>query len=182
VRQVLLGPGRIRVELGLAGQEGSSFTLSFELQSGWLVASVADAGALRHLTRAQLATLRDALAGLYKLAGVDLSREQITELLLGRFHSYEITQRGLVAHGGDDSVPATVYDLHLATPTATHRGVARHPRFPHVLDGKRLVYSRAPLPWQRWEDVWQDDLAGRGHYPPLLDSFRLLTGESLWTG
>ncbi|HQW51319.1 MAG TPA: hypothetical protein PL082_04625, partial [Tepidiformaceae bacterium] len=69
--------------------------LHFEEQSGWLVASVGEPGFFAVLSPEQRAIMETVLSGLYKLAAVDLVREQI-EALIGEGARYDIADEGLI--------------------------------------------------------------------------------------
>ncbi len=77
VGQVELASNRISVELTLAGHPDRTVWLDFEECAGWMVAHVRDVGWLGHLGEEQALALNTALAALYKLAAVDLVREQL---------------------------------------------------------------------------------------------------------
>jgi hypothetical protein len=82
--------------------------LDFEERSGWLVAGVARSGWLVQLRPEQLLVWRDALAGFYKYAGVDLVREQIAHCLPNML-SYTVVEQGLVVQPTADT--EELYDL-----------------------------------------------------------------------
>ncbi len=77
VGQVELASNRISVELALAGHPDRAVWLDFEECAGWMVAHVRDVGWLARLSEEQALALNTALAALYKLAAVDLVREQL---------------------------------------------------------------------------------------------------------
>ena len=53
-----------------------NLVLAMEERSGWLVAGIAESGWLDEVSPKQEGALVDALAGFYKMAGIDLIREQ----------------------------------------------------------------------------------------------------------
>ncbi len=99
-----LNPGEItiainRIRLELCGP-GASIHVDFEEHAGWLVAGLICPDGCRETWFARLApeqasAFRDALAGFYKLAGVDVVREQV-EALLPAKTVYDLTAEGLV--------------------------------------------------------------------------------------
>jgi len=70
-----LATNRILAELRCEELSPDSLWLSFAEQNGWLIASVHKRGWLDALRDSQRATLDNALAGFYKMAGVDLARD-----------------------------------------------------------------------------------------------------------
>ena len=71
-----------------------SLWIALEEHSGWLVAAMHERGWLDRLGRRQRRTLANALAGFYKLAGVDLVREQLDAQLQPGTEDYRIDERG----------------------------------------------------------------------------------------
>src|SRR5262249_13680195 len=103
-----------------------------------------------------------ALAGLYKLSGVDLTHEQIAAALAPAAPRYHLTRCGLVAGPGADGRPEVVYPLDdgavclpyvlSGAPVADLPGLER----------RRLVFRETPVLWQEWVEAWQRDQAGQG--------------------
>jgi hypothetical protein len=173
--EIHIGTNRIRLEL--CGP-GASVHVDFEEHAGWLLAGLTCLAAwpetwLARLTPEQALALRDALAGFYKLAGVDMVREQI-ESLLPAGTTYEVTAEGLVvwsAAGGDGEA---VYDLRAGGERAPHsRGTAPLLSLP-PLSIDALLYSSSPIRWTDWVQTWQLDHDGKGHAPLLPLRVRLL--------
>ena len=77
-----------------------SMWLAFEEQAGWLVAGIHRRGWSDGLSYARRQALASALAGFYKMAGVDLVREQIESRLAAGSEGYAITTTGLVIWPG----------------------------------------------------------------------------------
>jgi hypothetical protein len=170
VGEIKIGTNRIRLELcGL----GSSAHVDFEEHAGWLIAGLTFPDAksatwLARLTQEQTLTFRDALAGFYKLAGVELVREQI-EALLPTGTDYDVTAEGLVvwpASGGE-----TVYDLRKG-PELLPRSHGASPLPP--LTTEALLFSATSIYWVDWVRTWQLDHDGKGHAPLLPPRVRLL--------
>ena len=91
VGQVLLSCNRIRIELVHATYPQEPVWLAFEQRFGWLLGSLQEAGWLQRLTGVHAQIFTTALAGIYKIAGVDFVREQLAALLPAQGPSYEIT-------------------------------------------------------------------------------------------
>src|SRR5262249_54337273 len=128
---------------------------------------------LARLTSEQAATFRDALAGFYKLAGVDVVREQV-ETLLPAGAAYDLTTEGLVVWPTSEGDGEVVYEL------SDGGGLFPRPRdswpFPALppLRRETLLYSATPIQWTDWVQTWQLDHNGKGHAPLLPPRVRLL--------
>jgi hypothetical protein len=170
VGEIKIGTNRIRLEL--CGP-GASVHVDFEEHAGWLVAGLTCLDAegttwLTQLTAEQTLAFRDALAGFYKLAGVELVREQI-EALLPQDSAYDLTAEGLVvwpASGGEG-----VYDLRNG-PELIPR--AHGSSILPPLSTEAVLYSASPIRWLDWVRTWQLDHDGKGHVPLLPLRVRLL--------
>jgi hypothetical protein len=164
--EVRAGTNRIRFELRCPDVGPAAVQIDFEEHSGWLVAGVAQAGWLGHLTEEQGRTFTNALAGYYKAAGVDLVREQIAAVLPPGA-TYAVDDHGLTVWPGGDT-PAT-YDL---------EGPLLVPRPPLAdlpsLAAEQVLFSAAPISWDEWVEVWELDRAGKGHTVRLVRGQRLL--------
>ena len=125
--EVVPGAKRFLVEIIRPGRGGPGLWLSFEEHSGWLVAGVLDPGWLVDLPPSGRDALAAALAGLYKMAGVDLVREPIARALGPDAPSYDFREEGLVVWPDDAS---TVEILYLLRP---------EPGVPPLVDDRRRV-------------------------------------------
>jgi hypothetical protein len=154
------------------GQE--HLRIGFAERGGWLVAAIEQRGWLKDLADAPLQALRTALAGLYKLAGVHLVREEIEACFNGVLLSFDIGQRGLLVWLNGDCAAPAVYDL---------AGKTRV--FPHSMDGTRqetlpvlaaagVLYHMLPLTWDRWVAAWEQDQFGKEQGCGVLQDFQLL--------
>ena len=170
VHAIEVGSNRIRVGIACPGVSADVAWLQFEEQSGMLVASVATAGFIDALSPDQEATLEISLAGLYKLAGVDIVREQV-ESLLGLATPYDISAEGLVVWPGKGYATEVVYALDGAgTVTAVVRGEPPTEP-PAALDVDRLLFARQAILWTAWVEAFRDDRESSARViggPPLL--------------
>jgi hypothetical protein len=173
VRKVMLTPTRIGIELEQGRIEGA-LHLEWEDQAGWLVACVRELGWLGALENAQRQDVTTALAGLYKLAGIDLVYEQVRESLPSEA-GFRVTEHDLILETGPLHEATVRYDLTRS----------RGPLKPYTLDGSlasnwtpldpgRVLFARIPLSWQQWVENWQNN--GDGKMPPRLlsSSIKLL--------
>ncbi|MBX6314269.1 MAG: hypothetical protein IRY99_15355, partial [Isosphaeraceae bacterium] len=169
VDRVELATNRVRIELAHPDYPGADLVLAFEEQSGWLLATLAELGWLAILPDAPRRSLATALAGLYKLAGVDLVREQLTASLSA---PYDIAEDGLLVWPGDLAAEA-LYDLRDGAVLAPRVLDAPRPVDLPLLDADRLIFRRRPIAWRDWVAAW--DVCG----PPervLGDGLILLPG------
>jgi hypothetical protein len=169
VGRVALALNRIGVELFHAGFPDRPAWLEFEERARWLVGGVREPGWLDGLTAEQRDVFTTALAGLYKLAGVQLVREQLRPNLPAGA-DYDLAPEGLVLWPERRPGRSLTYDLREGGRQVEPREPdgLRAPGGP-VLDADRLVFARVPLLWRRWVESWEQDQAGAGH-PRLFDA------------
>jgi hypothetical protein len=163
--RVLLGTNRIRLELAAEG--APSAWLEWEDRYGWLATGWAEPGFLTALTDEQARVFGNALAYLYKRAGVDLVQEQVRAALPKEAQHSDLCPDGLLAwYGGRDSAPL-LYDIADPAPQLRPRVPGqRHPTSGPVLDSTRLMFNRVELTWSQWTDVWRSPAPG--DKPPRL--------------
>jgi len=147
-----LGTNCIRIELECRELTGANLELAFEIHAGWLVAGIAEPGWLNQLAEAQRQALLTALAGLYKLAGVDLVREQMETVLGTDALSYTIEEDGLRVRAGADT--EVVYDLRNGPviQPQTPAGVVCKDR--PVVPAEQLLFKRVSVTWPAWVQTW----------------------------
>jgi hypothetical protein len=153
VGRLRLATNRIRAELCCPAVTGDSVLLDFEHRAGFLVAQVARGGWLSSLNDEQRAAFADALAGLYKKAGVDLVSEDVRARVPAG-SEWDVTQDALVLL--DEK----------GKPTARCA--------PGEPIGSGAWFRDRPLAWQRWVDTWQRDERGEPHEPRALPEVTLL--------
>lgn len=155
VSRVEAGSNRIRIELECLELDHATVEIAFEEQAGWLLAGIARVGWLPGLTPQQRDTFARALAGLYKLAGVDLVREQI-DASFPRSMSYDVAEEGLVVWPGDSYDIEAVYDLR-AEPVmkAIVRAGPESDDLPDLITS-RVRFRDLVLPWDDWVLAWQN--------------------------
>jgi hypothetical protein len=167
VGKVALASKRFRIALTHASYPDAPVELEFEAHAGWLVAGLGDAGWLGQLSPEQARALTTGLAILYKLAGVDLVREQLQANLPPGTATYDLTSEGLVLWRERRLGGGAVYNLRDRTgrlkpyPVGTASGI-----WP-VSDRKRLVFADLSLTWDQCVRCWEQDRSGSGH-PQLL--------------
>ena len=112
-----------------------------------------------------------ALAGIYKIGGVDIIREQLAALLPTEVPRYDITGQELLVWTTQRNGQAIAYDLgdshDLLRPRRENGKAVEGAPF---LNARRLFFSRVPLTWQEWVEFWQKDHEGNEHPHLLSDS------------
>jgi len=154
---VHLATNRITVELSCPELGPDSVVLGFDHQSGWLLGGVLDRGWLPKLGGEQRQTLAAALAGLYKMAGVDLTREQIAEGLAPTPVAFDITEAGLVVWPGPDFTKEAVYDLSAGPVLEPRPTNGALPQGLRPLDASRVLFNNTPVTWKDWVWTWDRD-------------------------
>jgi hypothetical protein len=172
VGRVSLATNRISIELADGASRDGAFVLELKTRAGWLVAGIRERGWVDGLPRDQLRTLLAGLVYLYKLAGVDLVREQVRAALPSAVVSYDITPVGLVLWLDQRHGSAIVYDLvdpaDRLEPRIPGDGVAAS--WP-ALEARRVVFGRVALSWDDWVASWEQARQGLG-YPELPNEDR----------
>ena len=162
-----VGTNSLLVEIKAPQFGDEPLWISFEEQSGRLIASLSQAGWTRHVTVPQRAVLAGLLVGFYRISGVDLVRGQIAACLGEGVSPYEITDAGLdllPKAAGDaeviydlDEFPEIVPRIEGALIAANHRPV----------NAKSLVFADTRTLWTDWVDAWSREDAGEP-FPELL--------------
>jgi hypothetical protein len=155
VSTVELASNSLRVTICCPRLSPEPLWLAFQEQSGWLVGGIPDFGWGEQLSHDQLRILHGALAGLYRLGGVDLIREQIDACFPPRIPPYDISERGLTLW------PAGRYEIEVnysldqrPTISPRPRSVARSYNLPS-LRRTDLVFADTEIPWESWVRFWE---------------------------
>lgn len=178
VGAVHLSTNRIRVELFCPGLSPAPLCLSFTFRSGWLVARVAEPGWLTQLSAPQRQALRLALAGFYKLSGVDLVCEQIAAALEPNRLSFDIAAAGLVVRPEDNPTEEAIYDLDAESPLLPRGAVDSAPSALPTLRSTQVLFRELAIPWDQWVKTWEQDQTEQTLPEAFLEGVRLLPEES----
>jgi hypothetical protein len=152
VGEVNLGTNRIRLEV--VPETGTPAWLEWEDRSGWLVAGWANPGFLGGLPDDQAGALANALAYLYKRAGVDVVREQVRVELPKEAAHFDVGPGGLTVWYGSREATPVLYDLGDPAAELRPRTARRRPTPGPTLEAPRVMFSRVPLTWSQWTGVW----------------------------
>jgi hypothetical protein len=165
VGRVILASNRIAVELVHADFLPDPVRVEWEERSGWLIAGIQQPGWLGRLTAEQRPGMTAALAGLYKLAGIDLVREQVgAQLPAAAADGFDVSSRGLVIRPPSRQGRALLYDLGDPKDQIRPRTLAGAPTANGpVLEAASVVFARVAIPWDQWVAFWQ----GREKRPAL---------------
>jgi hypothetical protein len=172
--EILLGTNRILIEVYAPEMRGPSLWIALEDQAGWLVAGIDRRGWLDHLSATQRGTLANALAGFYKMAGVDLVREQLDAHLPAEKETYTIERGGLVVRSverPDETLTYPLSDWPGARPVGPVQPLAM--RYPSRAE---LIFSARPIAWSVWIRAWQRDQSVGTDVPVPLADTHLLPG------
>ena len=172
VGRIRLGSNSLRVPIHREESGGDPLVLTFEEQSGWLVATVSSSGWLASIGGAERARIRNAIVVLYKRAGVEIVREQIVAALADGRVAWDIADEGLVVWPGHDWDAEIVYPLDDADPLRPVSAAGRVPGGFPPLPATALLFAESPLAFREWVNAWADGDAGSPH--PLLPSVRVL--------
>ncbi len=172
--RIEIGSNRVQMTIVCPSVGSAPATIRFELQSGWIVGGLAEPGWITQLDAAQRRIFEIALAGFYKLSGVDILREQLSAALKpddAPTPPYDIADEGLVVWPGDGFETEAIYDLEATKLTPVVRGAPYAGQL-FDLGGRHALFGREPLYWSVWATTWQQIARGE---PPMP----IITGPSL---
>ncbi len=167
--EIRLGCNRILIELYCPDLGEDSMWLAFEEQSGWLVASIHRRGWADILGYPKRQTLASALAGFYKMAGVELVREQIEVQLEPGAPEFEVTDSELIVYPRPGSPPSAYYLGNWPPLDNSDELVAAL-----ASQRERWVFAATPIAWRRWVVTWELDQLGGFANHQVLDHLALL--------
>jgi hypothetical protein len=152
--KVHLATNRVRLEFNCPQEQGPLVIL-LDLQSGWLVARTQRPAWLEEFAPGARRALDTALAGLYKLAGVDLVAAQIQAALAPAGLSCVVTGAGIAVWSGGRGGDEATYPLsdgQVLPPRSLGRLAAELP----VLTAERVLFRAVPITWEEWVEAWED--------------------------
>ncbi len=182
VGEIHLGCNRILIELYCPDLAEESMWLAFEEQSGWLVASIYRRGWSDSLSYPRRHALASALAGFYKMAGVDLVREQIESRLEPSSRGYEITDDFLAVWSSDNRLQV-IYSLRSLPgleenyESTTFQPGSLSKSVNSATDRDQWVFAATPISWRRWVVTWELDQLGGVSRHHVMENMHLLPNE-----
>ncbi len=154
VSEISLGLNRIEAEMtGMDDNGYASFKISLELVDGILMGSVSKPGGTLALNEQQNRCLSLGIAGLYKFAGIEISKEQVTSNLPSWVSDWKISEGNLVLFSENQStilVPINTGEPLLKLQVKNLEKACTL----NTLDAERLLFGRQPLTWQEWSEGW----------------------------
>jgi len=152
-----LGSNRVTVELICEKLTRARTVIAFEEQSGLIVASVVTPGFIPLFpTKESRILFENALAGFYRVAGVDLVREQI-RAVLGEHIAYDISDDGLVVWPDEHYRTEVIYPLDNAFSDPISEPTIRGetPRTPpKSIDLRKIMFRDQHITWRDWVKAW----------------------------
>ena len=141
------------VQLTCPTTERQPVELLFEEQSGWLVATVADAGWLQNVSPEMQHSFETALRGFYAKAGVDLVREQVERQLVGS-HPYDIRSFGLLVWPDREFEKDVSVDLHRRHQLRPFPPARASIYGMTPMSREAVLFSDSKIAWNDWKQVW----------------------------
>jgi hypothetical protein len=161
VGHIELASNRLRVELINADHADRPARLEWYEQDGWLIAQLNERGWFDQIAEMPREAVTTALVGLYKLAGIDIVREQVHANVPRPISCFDLTAHDLVLWLDRRHGTAVLYDLkdlygRLRPRTPDNERATDWP----VLEAKRLIFSQMAITWDQWVESWQDQTPG----------------------
>jgi hypothetical protein len=182
VGQVELSSNRIRIELTHSAYREQPARLEWLEQEHWLVASVSEPGWFDRLEAAPRQAVTTALAGLYKLAGIDVVSEQVKANLPAPISCFDLSERDLVLWLNYRHGKAVLYDLESLDGRLRPRSPdgPASPEWP-VLDADRILFSSVSITWDEWVESWQNRSTDHSMPTPPRINLEVLPNGQLLT-
>lgn len=166
-----LGSNRVIVELACDKLTKSRTVVAFEEQSGLIVASIVDSGFINFFPDKETRILfENALAGFYRVAGVDLVREQI-RTVLGDDVAYDISEEGLVVWPDEHYRTEVIYRLDSGFTDPIVDPVVRGetPKTePKTIDLRKIMFRDQHITWADWVGAWSQEEPKHGGFGRVL--------------
>ena len=164
--RIELATHMIRIELEHSGHPNEPVRWAFAHKAGWLTVQIEQLGWLKNLPERQFDALTTAMAGWYKLAGVDVVREQVEAGLAGTGWSYAVEQKGLGLRPAPRAPDEVIFPMYDTVRLNLKRMAKDSVVTPLVPPSENLVFARLPIRWDAWVAAWLRDQ--RGQAPKLL--------------
>lgn len=174
VDAVHVGTNRLQIVLAAPEVSAEKLVVTLADVSGLLIAEVSQPGWLCRLRPPAADTFCAALAGFYKMCGVELICEQLDAALDLENHAWMVDSGRLVVW--PISAPANAVYYHLGDEPLLAPRNAQGDLVPgHItLEREEILYSCKPLWWQRWAETWRHDRPDHRSVRRLVESARLV--------
>jgi hypothetical protein len=146
--KIELASNRVKIELLCLSVTNAPAVLVFDEQSGFLLAQIPSLGFIEKLNIVDRIVLENGIAGVYKMAGVDLVREQISQALNGA--AYDINEEGLSVWPDASYKSEIVFDLDGHGPTMRPRLKSGEAPLPEPMAVSRVVFGKQDIAWASW--------------------------------
>ena len=158
VSHIHIASNRIDIVLACPSIDPAPTTIRIELAGRWLVASIVARGWFAKVTDpGKRKILEMALAGFYKLAAIDIVREQIEHALHtagATTPTFDLADEGLVVWPRADYDTEVVYNLMSHRLKRSVRGEPLEGETP-ALAGKQVQFGKQPVYWSVWSTSWR---------------------------
>jgi len=141
------------IEFLCSSNPGELAQIRFQEQSGWLIATIAEAGWLKSISTEQRNSVLHALEGFYRKGGIDLVREQLENNLTHEL-PYDIDSEGLriwPSHQFEVEIVANLRDVKVITPLPAYQASQAGLR---PITREKIVFSATQTEWTQWEKTW----------------------------
>ena len=158
--KVGLLPSGIHLRLVMHGagwRADAPLHLLFQVRRDWMVVKILQPGWIETLNAEQRGVVATALAGLYKLSGVELVEEQVQRALSLPNMVYHLRPSEAEVWARDHRGTPVTYGLRTWGVTRPHpSNLAKSLGF-LPLNPKQLLFSERDIPWDDWVGYWQND-------------------------
>jgi len=166
---VQLATNRVKLALECRQCPGETALITFEARGPWLVGGLTDLGLLARFSSEQRDVLAAGLVNLYKLAGVDLLRQEIEAQLPHPTPPYDVARQGLVVWPTPSRPQEVRYDFGAGEQIPPRSAGTMPPGVMPSLNRSRLLFGRIRVDWSRWVELWEE-LASSGEARPQAGS------------
>lgn len=161
ITRLRMASNSVSLEIACLELAPNPFVLIFEEQSGWLVTTTSALGWVSLIPERDQQILWRALIGFYRLAGVDLVREQIAATFASNVVPYDVSEAGLLVWPDGKYEEEAVYNLSQGPLIRPYpRQVASRFSLP-VVNAESLIFALTPLPWKTWQEQWDESATSR---------------------
>jgi hypothetical protein len=141
--KVRIGPTRISIAIACPARGDANAELFFEHRCGWILAGIEQPAWIATLPSDQARLFNAALLGLYKIAGVQLVKEQIEQLVGSPARAFDVSRESLIvwtdANFATSQIHPLVFDDGVVPPTSI---------------AHELLLKFKTISWEDWLNQW----------------------------